>query len=174
MSDTEVLIPTTDDDRYDLRLKLRVARAHLKLADAGKVEKVLEAVYLIAMGKAANGRRLNVEPRTRVQAARTLLSSTAALIPRDPLVAVTQNNVTVGVDREAYRRALANPATRRAATVMLRELTRDDTDELEQTAALQAAEETGDERTKDEAPPQGSWGPSRAPPSAHRATRRQA
>ena len=118
----EQIYPQITDDRYDLRLKLRLAQAHLKIAETGVIEHALAAIAELAMGKKLDGRPIAVHPRTKVQAARTLLASAASLTPKDPLVAITQTTVQVGVDRDAYKRALANPQTRKAANTLLQEL----------------------------------------------------
>ncbi len=72
MSDTTTLPlvrPEVDDDRYDIRLKRRLAQDCVKMADAGMHEHALVALWEIGMSRKVDGTALPaVEERTRVQA----------------------------------------------------------------------------------------------------------
>lgn len=69
MSDLPDIRPEPEDDRYDVRLKARLAKDCLKLSEAGMFEHAMAALWEIGMGKTMDGKPIDdAHPRTRASA----------------------------------------------------------------------------------------------------------
>ena len=78
------LRPEPEDDRYDLRLKRRLAQDCVKMADAGMYEHALVALWEMGMARKVDGTAITaIEPRTKVQALAAFTRSMHLIAPSD-------------------------------------------------------------------------------------------
>jgi hypothetical protein len=106
----EVLDAHGDTEDKTARLQVRLAEAHLRLADANVYDAVLAEMAQIVLAKNPDGSARKVAWRTRVRAATVLLrsaSEAAKSAEKGPSVAVQVNNqvrVTIDRDEALWRR----------------------------------------------------------------------
>ena len=66
------------NERREARLRLRLAKAHLKVADKGALEAAVIELVRIMQGTGKDGRPIHVSARTRARAAHAILQSAHA------------------------------------------------------------------------------------------------
>lgn len=101
--------PYVHSDRTQHRLRVRLARAHLKAADRGAFDAAIATLLRVAMGVDRDGKPIDVSPRTQAVAAAALLRAGLDLA-KDPSFAVVHVEggtvqVNIGPRDDAERRA---------------------------------------------------------------------
>ena len=103
--DLPIIRPEPNDDRYDLRLKVRLARDCLKVADAGMYEHALAALFELGMGRTMptvehpKGQEIpGIEPRTRATALASFTRSVTALVERGTTINDNRTQILTAID----------------------------------------------------------------------------
>jgi hypothetical protein len=89
--DLPIIRPEPEDDRYDLRLKVSLARTCLKLSEEGMFGHAMIALYELGVGRTMpteakpKGTKIpNIDPRTSASALASFLRAMTALAARTP------------------------------------------------------------------------------------------
>jgi hypothetical protein len=102
--DLPIIHPEAEDDRGTLRLKVRLARDCLKIADAGMFEHALAALFELGMGRKMptvehpKGQAIDIAPRSRATALAAFTRSVTALVEKGTVINDNRTQILTAID----------------------------------------------------------------------------